>query len=545
MTRSQRMSPVVAASALPRNKEASMRTCARLFAVLLAISAPFTAGARDWTAAFEELVTLTAGESPDALIAEIVAAGPQWTDVAEAVEALTFHEVTEKAVPVLGTTVCTDGVERPWAFVVPGDYDPTVPTPLLVVLHGGVGSTSLIEDPAGYVEENEFVALATEMGWLALVPFGQNGATWWDDVGMANVRNLVRTMKTEFNVDDDRVWMIGFSDGASAGFAHAMVAPSDYAGFVALNGHIGVGSLDGDLPAYAPNLMNTPMYVTTTFDDALYPSERMRPTIAMARQAGGDILYRELPGEHDSDDVATELPGVARFLERHPRDPFPPKITWEATSRKFGRCRWFAIDKVTIDRAARWHTDHNEALVDDRMTVGFHPDGEFEGPGIKVDGVVDYDAPAVEMGLAEGDVIVAADGAPIDSLAALEEWKAGLRRGDAFDLTVMRDGERVVLHGEFPEPSNYFVFKRDAPSARAMVTFSANEVDVKASRLGALRVLVHPDMVLLDQKLTIRVNGEIVHDAVVRPDVAFMLRNFLEERDRKSLYVAEVAIRLE
>lgn len=516
-----------------------------MLALLILACSPVAGAARDWGEALDELLALPDGESPDALVAEIVDAGPDWQSVAAAIGRASFADTARKGAPLLRATVCTDGVERPWVAVVPEGYDASRPTPLLVVLHGGVGRASLIEDPVGYVEENECVALASEKGWLSLVPFGQDGATWWDDVGMANVRNLIRTMKTEFNVDDDRVWMIGFSDGASAGFAHAMVAPSDYAAFVALNGHIGVGSLDGDLPTYASNLANSPMYVTTTFDDGLYPSGRMGPTIDMAQAAGADIIYRELPGEHDFEDIAFELPGIARFLERHPRDPFPSRITWEATAREFGRCHWFAIENVTIGEAAPWHTDHNASLIDDRITIGFHPDWEFEGPGIMVDGVVDYDAPAADMGLLEGDVIVAADATVTDSLAAMDEWKAGVERGDPFELTVVRDGERVVLHGQFPEISNYFVFKRDAPSAKAVVSFSANVIDIEASRLGAFRVLVHPDMVFLDESLKITINGETVCDEVIVPDVGFMLRNFLDERDRRLLYVAEIDIVLE
>ncbi len=82
------------------------------------------------------------------------------------------------------------------------------------------------------------------------------------------------------------MWLGGFSDGASAAFLYGMVAPNDYAAFVALNGHMGVGSLDGNLPTYAPNLANTPVYAVTTFDDPLYPARVMRRTIEMAREAG-------------------------------------------------------------------------------------------------------------------------------------------------------------------------------------------------------------------------------------------------------------------
>ena len=56
---------------------------------------------------------------------------------------------------------------------------------------------------------------------------------------------------------------------------------------------------------------------------------------------------------------------MAAFLERHPRDPFPSEIVWEAGDSKFGLCRWFAIDGITTEEPAAWHVDHNVALVDD------------------------------------------------------------------------------------------------------------------------------------------------------------------------------------
>lgn len=519
-----------------------MRTVLCVVAVaMLAVSG---AGALEWENAISELLSAEDVGVREGLIAQIVEAEPDWRDVASSVESIEFPEVVGTGTPVLRTTVCVDTVKRPWVLVVPADYDPGRPTPLLVVLHGGVGRASITETPLEDAMENELAAMATERGWIALLPFGQAGATWWDEVGMANIRDLVRTVKSEHNVDDDRVWMAGFSDGASAGFAHAMVAPSDYGAFVALNGHVGVGSLDGDLPTYAPNIANTSIYATTTFDDGLYPSARMRRTIEMAREAGGDIFYREMPGEHDFDDVAGDLEGIARFLDRHPRDPFPSRITWETASSEFGECRWFAIDRVTPDEPEPWHTDHNVSLVDDRVTIGFHPDWDYEEPGVKVDRLAEGESAARSMGLMSGDVIVAVDAAVVDSLAGLDEWKRGVERGDEFDLTVLRDGDRVTLHGRLPAVANYLIFKREAPSAKVEVSFSANTVDVKASRLGGLHVLVHPDMFRLEENLVIRVNGEVVHDAAVRPDLEFMLRNFIENRDRKLLYVAEVAVDL-
>jgi len=507
---------------------------------LLGLSAlPTLAG---WEEDLDALVRVPDGPEQERLLERVLAADPDWRAVARAIESMTFPDPPIVGEAALRTAMCSDAVERPWIAFVPDDYDPAVPTPLLVALHGGVGRADLIEDPMEYVAENEYLALAEAAGWIAIFPFGQDGATWWDDVGMKNIRALLRTVKREYNVDDDRVWMIGFSDGASAGFLHAMVAPDDYAAFVCLNGHMGVGSLDGELPTYATNMAARPIYAVTTHDDGLYPSARMRPTIEMARRAGADILYRELPGTHDFDYAETEIPRVRRFLERHARDPLPTRVAWETAERRFGRRDWIGVDRVTVGPGAPWHRDHNCGMVDERVTIGFHPDWEFEGEGVFVENVVEDDNPASEMGLLAGDVIVEGNGAAIADLDGLNEFKETIGRGDSFEMTVLRDGERVLLAGEIPEPANYLIFQRTVPSGMVHAWFAANRFGIKTSRVGALRIFVHPDMVALDQNVVVEVDGEVVHDAPVEPDVAYLLGGFLEDRDRTRLYVGEIGV---
>jgi enterochelin esterase-like enzyme len=513
-------------------------------AFVLVLSVAASQAQPGWQDDLDALVASDHDVETEALVQSVVQAAPTCADVAARLSGMTFPAYEEAGEPVLRSTVCIDSVERPWVLDVPRTYSPVEPVPLLVVLHGAVSRAEILSDPLEVEQESELAALAGERGWVVLFPFGQAGATWWDEVGMTNIRDLIRMVKSEVNIDDDRVWMAGFSDGGSAGFEHAMLAPNDYAAFLALNGHMGVGSLDGDLPTYAGNMAAAPVFATTTFDDELYPSREMRRTIEMATAAGAEIDYREYPGTHNFDDVAPALPTMGRFLERHPRDPFPPRIAWEAGSPEFGACRWFAIDRITADDPAPWYEDHNTSLVSDGITIGFQPDYEFEGRGIRVAVLSEGDYPARSIGLRPGDVIIRADRARVGSLPDLDAWKHTVERGDAFEMTVERDGEEVVLAGELPPPAPYLVFKREVPSAAARVSFAANRVDVETSRVGAFRVLVHPDMFDLGQDVVIVADGIEVFRGRVQPDLEFMLRNYLDNRDRKLLYVAEIPIEL-
>jgi hypothetical protein len=508
-----------------------------LFVAVALCALPADAG---WREDLDAAIVLEPGPEREALVDQVVRAAATWQEVAEHIRAMSF-DLPARTGAILDSTLCADGVMRPWVVVVPAGYDPAIPAPLLMYLHGGVGAMQITSEPVRYAEENPFTPGAEERGWIMLFPFGQAGATWWDDVGMANIRNLVREVKRRYNIDDDRVYMAGFSDGGSASFAHAMVDPTDYAAFLALNGHMGVASLDNDVPLYAPNMRNRPIYATTTESDGLYPTRKMAPTIDMALRAGADILYKSFEGTHDFDDISSDLPFMFDFLERHPREPSSPEIVWEASGRKFGRCSWFAIDQVGTGMPARWYRDYNAALTDDRITFGFIPDYEYEGEGIAVGRVIEKSA-AEKMGLLAGDIIERGGNMRISTMDDLDDYKSTLRRGGPFGLTVKRGEEYVVLKGQLPEPENYLAFKRDKPSARADVSFAANRINIRASRLRAFRVLVHPDMVNLNESLTIRLNGKIVHEGRMEPDLRFMLDNFLENRDRSLLYIGEIAV---
>lgn len=508
-------------------------------ALIIALMLPVAAaGADDWRADLDAALKMEPGTGRDEVVAKVARAAPGWNEIRLHIEAMEFGE-PRGTLAILDSAVCTDGVMRPWVLYVSTHYDPATPAPLMVRLHGGVGVPNIRSQPVEYASEDGFALEIEKRGWLGVYPMGQVGATWWDDVGMANIRNLVRRVKRTYNVDDDRVYMGGFSDGGSGSFAHAMLAPTDYAAFIALNGHMGVASRDNGVSLYAPNMMNTPVYATTTHDDDLYPTSKMAVAIDMAQRAGADILYKTFPGTHDWEGIASDLPFMFEFMERHPRDPFPSKIVWETAHGKHGLCRWFAIDKTTTAPPARWHRDHNVALTDDRITFGFIPDWDYEEDGVYVARVIEGTA-AEAIGLIADDIIVLGEEMRIRDMDDLNAYKQELRRGGPFGITVRRGEEHVILRGDLPEPENYLLFKREWPSARGDVTLSGNRIDIRASRLGACRVLVHPDMVNLGENLVITLNGEVVHDALVEPDLEFMIENFLENRDRKLLYVAEL-----
>jgi len=487
------------------------------------------------------LVEEDAGKRHDR-IAAIVAAAPPFEELRKAIEARSFAPPQKQDQVVLERRRCIDGSERPYCVYVPPKYDASEPTPLFVYLHGGVSRKDLPEDPLAYVNGCKFLSTARERGWFLLCPFGQAGATWWDSVGMENVLGQIAAVKSRYNIDDDRVWLGGFSDGGSAAFLYAMAVPGPFGAFVALNGHMGVGSLDGDLSTFVSNMAGSAVYAVTTENDGLYPTRLMAPTLDMAMRAGARLTYRCLPGQHEFDYAQSEVPRIARFLDRHRRDPYPGRLQWQSADADLGRCHWIRILAIDPSERKDWHDDYNQPLVSDGVTIGFIEDTDFKGPGDRVASLVKGTTVARRIGLQEGDVIVRGGDRAIGSPADLAAYKAGLKRGSPIELEVERAGTRVVLRGTIPPPEYYYVFKRMRPSGAVRARALGTTYHLETSGVARLRVHFSPDQVEPGETVRIVADGNEVYRGPAAVSLQYFLEDFIERRDRRAVYFGYVDV---
>ncbi len=496
------------------------------------------------------------------LINDILGYRPTVNNIMEAISNITYQP--HPSGTFTRENLCVDGVRRRYYVHVPPSYDPGVKTPLLVYLHGGVLRRELIEDME--IEEFELVTLTDERGYIVLFPLGQFGASWWDSIGMINVLQQIRKTKQEFNIDDNRVFMTGFSDGASGSFNFAMCYPTPFAGFLPFNGHPGVGSAAGGMHTYFVNCANRPAYVINTDEDELYPAEtKMRPMMDLALEAGADLMYRIYTGiGHDFDYLTTELPLIARFMDTHPRS-LNPRIVWESADP--GRqCVWLSIDSIAGGGHADWYKDYNMKLIDDRVAFGFMPDDyhttldyttidtvalfglfkktSFQGPGVRIDNVVGDSTLCALTGLMAGDIIVRLDTMPVNTISDVDEYKRGKKRGDSVYIAVLRNGKVMEFATKFPDPTTFDLHTRTKPSGRIEGYFCANTFTLKASQIGAFTLYLHPDMVQFDQNVVVNVNGRVVYDQLVEPSPGFLLYNFAQNRDRELLFVNKISIKL-
>ncbi len=510
-----------------------------LLTVLLLLFTPsLSAG---WETDLENLLTAETYSSEQ--IRDISVQVTDWKAVYAFLMDRTFTPPMEAGACIEMNTACRDGVERPFVLCVPKSYDGTHATPLLVVLHGGVGRTDIVEDRMQYVTEHPLYQLAQHRGWFALFPFGQAGAVWWDETGADMILREMKHLRSAYNIDENRTWMGGFSDGASGSYHFAMTQPDPFAAFVPLNGHMGVGSLDGDWELFAENMALTPLYAVNTDLDSLYPAATMRHTITMARTVGADIFYKEINGfGHDWGYLETDRDNIGRFLDTRVRNPIPHDFEWRTATPAFGHCRWLRIDAIDPETAAPWHTDTNLIMTGQRITFGFFPVEGDHTQGIPVEKVVEEDCFARRIGLVPGDIITRCNTTPIGSMADLSTFKKTIKRGDTLTVAINRDGKEMILKGAMAPPEHYYIFPRKQPSAAVRARFQANTFTLDTSRTAGFTLFIHPDMIQPDQNIRVICNDTLVFDNLIQPDISYMVENFLKHRDRQMIFIREIHI---
>lgn len=137
--------------------------------------------------------------------------------------------------------------ERPYAVTTPSKYDAKVPTPLVVLLHGYSGNAA-VQD--AYFKLS---ALAQTKTFLVALPEGTKDAIdnqFWnasdaccdftqtgvDDV--AYLKAVIADMKSRFNVDAKRVYVVGHSNGGFMAHRLACELSAEIAGIVSLAGAV-------------------------------------------------------------------------------------------------------------------------------------------------------------------------------------------------------------------------------------------------------------------------------------------------------------------
>src|SRR5688572_27623887 len=106
-----------------------------------------------------------------------------------------------------------DGVEHEYAFIIPKTYDPSRPFQVRFQLHGGIARA---RPPA--VDRIRTDALAGGVEEIVVFPIGWVRSLWWSATQVDNLARILDRLKRTYNVDENRVYLTGSSDGGTGVF---------------------------------------------------------------------------------------------------------------------------------------------------------------------------------------------------------------------------------------------------------------------------------------------------------------------------------------
>ena len=213
-----------------------------------------------------------------------------------------------------------------------------------VYLHGGVSAqkgTPRWRDPSPYLNDEAVVVF----------PEAWRESQWWNESQVENLAGIVRDLKREYNLDENRVFLLGISDGGSGLFYQASRDTTPWAGFLPLISHPAVVAnprtgVDGQL--YVRNMAEKPFLIVNLDGGRLYPAGRVRPFVDAFEAAGMPVQFVVRPESgHHMRWWPDERDRIDDFLMRTTREALPDRLAWETDRTDAGnRNHWMLVTEL-------------------------------------------------------------------------------------------------------------------------------------------------------------------------------------------------------
>lgn len=226
--------------------------------------------------------------------------------------------------------------DLPYALFVSSKVTKDKKAPLIVMLHGlGGDHNNLLRSPA--------VDLAEEGGYIIVGPMGYNPRGWYGtpagppraggnakqgkappnsdppklrELSEKDVMNVLDLVRKEFNVDENRTYLMGHSMGG----AGALYLGTKYASNWAAIGALAPAAFA--MQANAAELLtpvkdSMPVIIVQGGQDTTVPVDRTRPWVATMKELKMNYKYVEMGPEDHGSIIPKGMPEIFRFFAEH------------------------------------------------------------------------------------------------------------------------------------------------------------------------------------------------------------------------------------
>ncbi|UHO36721.1 hypothetical protein H5J24_12860 [Chryseobacterium capnotolerans] len=247
----------------------------------------------------------------------------------------------------------------------PQNYNPQKKYTVLFFLHGAVRNNELIDyqladwNLGGW--NRYYKKYADQNDVIMVFPRADKKYNWMlSDDGFFMIPEMLKQIKKTINIDDNKVFIAGHSNGATGSFSYLMKESTPFAGFYGFNTYPKV--FTGG--TFVENIKNRSFISFSTDKDYYYPPNANDDFSKLMNGIQADYKeyrYNGFPHwfpQFNESEPAYQI--LFKDLKSRNRNPFPKEISWEFDDERYGNIDWISNIKLdTLSKKANWHKELN------------------------------------------------------------------------------------------------------------------------------------------------------------------------------------------
>jgi hypothetical protein len=178
---------------------------------------------------------------------------------------------------------------------------------------------------------------------------------WWEPDQFLMFDDLLKRVIQDYSVDQDRVYLQGFSNGGIATYLFGYSHPDRFAAVASLMGYSMFPREEKEVETeMSLNMLNTPLLIIHGDRDRVISIEPDRMLVGFLR--ANDIPHRfiEVSGGVHNISFENFHKDIMNFFRKNKRNPAPSKINLIVDNPKYNRNFWISVDaKLDPQKRAR------------------------------------------------------------------------------------------------------------------------------------------------------------------------------------------------